>query len=305
MERGTGSGGQDRTVVFVHIPKTAGTTLACILYRHYSHDRIFFFGCWPEIGEGLRQYRRLPPSAKTRYRVFLGHQPFGLHEYVPKPVKYMTLLRDPVERVISHYYHRYRKKHPNDPQSIYQPLVSLEDYVVSEPFWHNWQCKFLHGPADVFATNGSCPKTIDTVKRNIEEHSVMVGLTERFDESLVLFKMALGWGAPCYTRMNIGNGRPRKQDLSGNVVKAIEQANELDMELYRFAEKRFEEQIGLAGPLFNQELSRFRQVQERYVRHESAQREAVADITSAGFRRFGFGNRKDGAVPRNLWRWQE
>jgi hypothetical protein len=260
---------QDRALVFQHIPKTGGTTLACVVYGQYAHDKIFFFGHWPRTAEGLQLFVRLPGTIRNSFQAFLGHQPFGIHEYLDKPVTYITLLRDPVERVISHYYHRYRKKNPAvECSPAPQPLITVDNYMVSDPYWHNWQCRFLHGPADRFAPNGDGQRVLEEVKANIERHSVLIGLTERFDESLVLFKLALGWDHPAYTKMNVGNGRPGTEEQPEEALNAVRACNGLDVELYDFVHERFQRQIRSYGRLFVEELNGFRAVQRERLQED-------------------------------------
>src|SRR5437879_12837060 len=98
----------DRTVIFIHIPKTAGITLRYIIeaqYEHAGHDKID----GERIAESVAEFRRLPESEKQNVRVLTGHMPFGLHEAMPQRCHYVTLLRDPTERTISHYYFVFRE----------------------------------------------------------------------------------------------------------------------------------------------------------------------------------------------------
>jgi len=60
--------------------------------------------------------------------------------------------------------------------------------------------------------------------------------------------------------------RPRKGEISQETLHAIQANNELDLELYRYAEKLFQEQIGSQSPLFENELQRFRKLNGTYGR---------------------------------------
>jgi hypothetical protein len=41
--------------------------------------------------------------ARPAMRVFQGHIPFGLSDLLPGDARYATVLRDPIERTLSHY----------------------------------------------------------------------------------------------------------------------------------------------------------------------------------------------------------
>src|ERR1043165_8896095 len=90
-------------VIFLHVPKTAGTTLNRLieweypLFEMYSVDPVLFR--W-----SASHLWRLPQRRLKRTRMFKGHMLFGLHEILPQPATYITVLRDPIERVISAFY---------------------------------------------------------------------------------------------------------------------------------------------------------------------------------------------------------
>jgi hypothetical protein len=78
-------------------------------------------------------------------------------------------------------------------------------------------------------------------KRNLAQCTV-VGLTERFDESLLLMQRAFGWGDISYQRANVTQGRPKKESLDAATLAVIRQAHPLDLALYDYAQQLFAEQ---------------------------------------------------------------
>jgi len=92
---------------------------------------------------------------------------------------------------------------------------------------------------------GECtPDLLDTAKHNIEQHFAVAGLTERFDESLVLMGIELGWNwTPYYLNRNVTKEKPVAKQIDPIALKAIEQANPLDFELYDWASRRFQDQL--------------------------------------------------------------
>jgi Sulfotransferase family len=88
-------------LVFVHVMKTAGTSLTYWIARHYRQDDIL------TTATTWGQFARLPQKAWEHKKFVRGH--FG--NYARKFFKpsdgyrYITVLRDPVERILSNFWH--------------------------------------------------------------------------------------------------------------------------------------------------------------------------------------------------------
>ena len=109
-------------VAFVHIPKTAGTTLNSILAHEYSPDEtyeIMMRGMSLRVPKTIMLPRpvisfskihRLKSALRHRQRLRLirGHFDLSLGKLLPPDTQFFTLLRNPVERAISHYHHYHR-----------------------------------------------------------------------------------------------------------------------------------------------------------------------------------------------------
>jgi hypothetical protein len=246
-------------VIFPHVSKTAGTTLRRILEGQYGRDAVFKVDGY-RLRESVDRLRQLPADEARAIRAAMGHMPFGLHAVLPGPCTYVTLVRDPVERLISHYY--YSKQVPRAPHHtmVTSERLSLKDYVESSSrayLMNNGQTRILG--CDISAWHRpTSPDMLDAAKRNIEEHFAVVGVTERFDESLLLMKAALGWNWPLYVRQRVTENRPQKEDIPADVVEAIAERNQLDAELHRYANERLGDALSKKDPSFWSDLSRFR-----------------------------------------------
>src|SRR5512135_3015151 len=97
------------TLIFLHIPKTAGTTFRSILPANYRAEELYNV---PTNAEGQVDFSgldRLSDVEKRKIRVLAGHFQYGAHEHLPQKSSYITILRDPVKRIISRYYHAVRE----------------------------------------------------------------------------------------------------------------------------------------------------------------------------------------------------
>jgi hypothetical protein len=90
-------------LVFLHLMKTAGTTLRHRLESLVPGNRI-----WRREREGLPGDH--PPETLAPYRLFLGHFTMRDALHIPAPRRIVTLLRDPKDRLVSlyHFYARHR-----------------------------------------------------------------------------------------------------------------------------------------------------------------------------------------------------
>lgn len=81
---------------FLHIPKTAGTTLISLLDLHFAPDEI----CPIQLDTKIHE---LIPEKIAHYRLIRGHLDYDFYKLLAKKPIYITMLRDPLERVISLY----------------------------------------------------------------------------------------------------------------------------------------------------------------------------------------------------------
>ena len=90
----------ERGLIFLHIPKTAGTTLPTVIDRHYLPHATYYFYEYPK---DRNDFFALSEERRRELRVLSGHIRFGFHRFLSVPVDYITLLRDPVDLVMSLY----------------------------------------------------------------------------------------------------------------------------------------------------------------------------------------------------------
>lgn len=254
----------DPTVIFLHLPKTAGVTLYQIIDRQYAPQHIY------NIGGNFHTFEAfvsLGEADRARIRMLRGHQDFGLHCYLPQPATYLTLLREPVSRVISYFYFTRSRPQDHYGQVMASTQIDLKTYIESgiDISVDNLQTRMLCGIGDRLPFAACTTEHLQTAKKHLREHFAVVGLTERFDETLLLLKKALGWKNLFYIPRNVSAERPRKSQLPPATIAAIVQANQLDGQLYEYATALFEEQVRQQGPTFAREVARW-QLVNRWLR---------------------------------------
>jgi hypothetical protein len=254
----------DSRLIFYHIPKTAGMTLALILLRFYGWHQ-YNFPCKAAFIEDpetiLTQFKAQAPSRLPRTRLLRGHMLYGTHTHLPGAWRGFTFLRHPVARVLSQYF--YSLQNGWVKPGMLKKMVSAErNYVPSHYFVNNLQTRYLSAteglpmPVPI----GSDDMTmLALAQQRVREDLTVVGLTERFDESLLLMQQAFEWPTPYYLRVNrTRHDYQHHPEITPEVLEIITANNALDIALYEYAEALLEERIAAQGPGFPQKLEAFR-----------------------------------------------
>ena len=162
---------------------------------------------------------------------------YGIHEFLPQGATYITMLRDPVARVLSAYYFILRR--PLNPlhRKLKSERLGVEDCLRLFPERHNLQCRFVAGIKDT-AINDE--RLLDLAKENLTRSFSVVGISERFDESLTLIGAVSGWKLPFYENKKVAKSRPV---VEPTLAELIREHNHLDVELYEFGKTLFEQTL--------------------------------------------------------------
>jgi hypothetical protein len=276
---------KDDVIIFLHLPKCGGTTLNRLIEWEYNPLEVFSvdpsFFRW-----SYWRLAKTPIERLKRIRVFKGHMPFGLHQRLPRPATYITVLREPIDRAISSYY--YAQSYKLDPQHRIASRLSLEEYIRTTPK-ENVQTKLLAGYTNGYDfLSGECNAAmLETAKSNLSQSFSLIGLTERFDESLVLAKILFGWQIRQYANFNVTPSRPKKDAVPAAVRELVAERYRFDVMLYEYAEQLFNETLTKYADQVPAELDSIRNAksmsegQALYYRVASGARKAISRANSA------------------------
>jgi hypothetical protein len=255
-------------LAFVHIPKTAGGSVTSMLTAAYSKEGIGKTGNYVRNPE--KTAKKISKGVGKDRRISAGHTPYGaLRQELPPDTRYMTFLREPVDRVLSHYY---RHIHIRDPRRAAKgghqsgtgwraKAGSIEEALVDMrlPQISNLATRFLSGAPSPPMTGDLPASALDDAKESLRGFA-FVGIQERFEESLVLLQRMLGLrGIPYRDRhVSSGDARPTVDEIPDEQRALIEEYNALDAELYRFGLELFDEAVAAADEEFAADVETLR-----------------------------------------------
>ena len=233
------------TLIYVHIPKTAGTTMRQVLRSAVGED--FYLvrgGPDRDVRDAAAEFRDLPPERRRTVRALMGHVPYGAHEWLEQESCYATMLRDPVERIVSMYY--YIRSGAKESSAYSVQDMSLAEFATSPPVANasNAHVRFLAGRQDWGQVTNFEPVTrrdVELAKRHLGTFAA-VGLTSRFDESVNVIARQMGWSVSIPAPRRVTPGRPQVGDLSPTELEAVRRACAPDYDLYDYALDLFERQ---------------------------------------------------------------
>jgi len=210
---------KNKTIIFVHVRKTGGITLRLLLKGKLSGEEYF------KLKPPINKLSDLNNKKLEKLKFISGHVSYGLHKKIPKDSEYITILRDPVDRIISLYKHLKRAG----------SNITIKELTVKEK--NNQILMF--------------GKNLEDAK-NILSSFMTVGTTEKFDRTVVVLRNKIGAKKMYYAKKaNVGEN---KVIISDEDKEYIRDLNKEEYELHKYANELLEKEIKKYGIKFYLDL---------------------------------------------------
>ena len=206
-------------VGFVHIPKTGGTTIKFIL-RNSTYGK--HCDLQPLVSRGVfsaKDFRFTKKAFFFGLHTIAGHSLRSSAGHFPRSLHYFTMVRDPLQRCLSHYQHIKRARQRKGKN------ISFETFMVNEDIT-DCQVRRIAGEPNV-------EKAVEELTGSY----FFVGLTERFAESmLILQKLTPSPLTLDYRRLHVTKDNTAKQEVLNDpaLFQLLHEGNQLDLALYAF-----------------------------------------------------------------------
>lgn len=221
----------EERIFFLHLPKSGGITFRSVLADRYAQSecpKLMF----PDVQEDDFK------AAARQYLLVHGHLLYFRVQPHVKDFKKVTILRHPVDRVISEHNYILNRIHPKPREQMLREhgLPEKGDPIETA---ENVACRFFSklNPLDPTIP---IEKHLESAKEVLSTEFDFVGITEKMEESIQLFYHYMGWQVPEWTPVH--NTTEREKTYPQEVLDAIAKRNWADIELYQYAVKLFEAQ---------------------------------------------------------------
>lgn len=258
-------------MLFLHIPKTAGTSLRRFLCNQLP-AQAYLLDPLP-LGPRLRGWEptNFSEGEFDRYSLVAGHLDYDVVARYRRRPYVLIVLRHPVDRALSAYYYQRTPRLAIGIRSTAAQIGGaagaflldglervhrhggLGEFLRAERdlacmTMGNLQTEYLAG-AEATAAYRQDPDRLLSVAREHLRACDGILLAERLPETLALIDPV--WGEQARTRLRNDNstlGRRAMPDHSSAELDAIAKLTSLDLELYRYAEQLIEERRQTVRP---------------------------------------------------------
>jgi hypothetical protein len=270
-------------IIFTHIPKTGGSTLRSIINNQYSNNEVIvsknmsheqFVAIWKQI----------TPEKRKKIKIIQGHLFYGFHKYLNSNCKYITIVRNPIDRLISLYYHVLKTPSHRDYKLIKNGNTGIQDYIKTEApksEVDNAQTRWILN--DKKTPRGKINNShLEKAKKIIKKRYLHICVLERFEESLFLLGDKLNWKNPLLYEIRLKNPkRPDTDEINGQSLQIMEKFSVIDNKLYKFADNLLDKSLKNSSQTFNKRLSDFKKYQKQFEK----QQEKIEYLKSENSRR--------------------
>ena len=227
-ERAYGPGAGPEALVFVHIPKCAGSSFRQVLKRWFGAGALFVDTHDAGVLAEAVEQSEAPPRAVA------GHTPFGLYAGLPLRPCYVSLVRHPLDRFVSFYGHARRTpSHPMHPAASRLGLEAFYDFSLADERARGStlgvQCYFL-----------SRSRSFEEARAAIDGRFALVAPTGRYADFVSALARRFGRAAPMLEPRNVGEGGVDMQAARAALGARIAADHGEDLRLFTYVGERFE-----------------------------------------------------------------
>jgi hypothetical protein len=243
------------SIYFLHIPKTAGSSMIMTLVNAFPSEDVLRVGHWDYIV-------RTPTEQLSRCRIFMGHYSAYLNRFLGRKLNVFTFFRDPVERTLSHYsYIRLNPTHPYYEIACRQTLREFVTDPVTRTNVVNYQARYIadlgYDPRYLLPIFADCDPARTELQMKIDDQSLavpeetlrraalraldsffFVSTTENFARAIDCLGEQIGVNLGKPIRTNVTEKRVLREEVDPETLEIIHESTKIDREIYELIRSR-------------------------------------------------------------------
>jgi hypothetical protein len=222
-----------RTIFFMHIPKTAGSSVHRLLELNFAPWRTYSLA-YPAL-QAQQLFARLPREIRNGYRLVKGHFPYGFHEHVDTEPTYVSFARHPLARVLSDY--NYRCTVPFLPRfQEFRDTGFSFGFYLENLYIPSLSTLFFAGIGHLREPDAPMDALFRRAVANLDRFE-FVGISEDFENSVERLASVVGLKRIAAVRTNVTSTRYKSEFSAAEKTRLVE-AEKWDVELYDLILKR-------------------------------------------------------------------
>ena len=274
--------------IFLHIPRTGGTTLNSIFFNNFAKEEIISLYSREDFATGVAELARRGDAV----RLVQGH---FLHDDVIETLRQgrdahlVTFIRHPVERLVSEYLFLKNWPHSQMYELLNSRGIGFAEYITSEDKAFRYRTKnLLTRVFSRMSFEGAPPPEAEAAALAQARSYALTGIVERFDAGLLVLADLMQLTDTHYERRN-RVAAALKEDIRPEDKALAAEYNAADIRLYEQLAADFDARIAALPPDFHRRLKAFTLINDKFNK--------VADLInqSEGL------DKQDIVNPKQLW----
>ena len=226
---------RSKKILFDHIPKCGGSSLNRYLEEHYPRRKIFN----TNGAASIDRFINYPQSKRYEYDLIKGHLANKLIDYAHPECLKITILREPIDRLISHYFFAKRSPEHYLYSKIHESGISLEDYVtlgISTEL-RNWYTTHFSG-LNIADAERDPQQSVNLAIEVLLSRYDIIGFLDEFssftDQLQNQAQLRLNYQNK---KINVTQGRISVSAVQESTINKFKKINHLDIAMYQKLEK--------------------------------------------------------------------
>ena len=220
----------DEVHIFLHVQKSAGTSVRVAIESLYRKCEIALI--YPNVpGISLADFGKIPLHQRQGFKFLAGHIYFGIHEYLEKPSRYVTVLRNPIDRLISNFWHHKNSDYNFTIGGRKTPIEQVVNEGLSEEF-DNYATRVICGLTAAAVPIGNITsEEVRLAIHNVDTMFDCLAILEKFHADFDRLCKSLGKVPPVLLNLNV-RSRSHDEPLAKIDWRKVRVNNRFDQELY-------------------------------------------------------------------------